>query len=175
MALITDALSSYGCRLYHADATTPLIVGTDYTLVAAVFSIRGPSHAQSSVETTDLNSVNRFRTFKPGMADGGEVTFDIRYIPSDNTHDSTAQGAAAGGGILDNFGGTTSLPAVNRFYRLEFSDDTVGLAAGGTLTRSAFIFEGHYTRFEPSMDIDSAINASCSIKISGKPTFAQGV
>lgn len=174
MALITDGLSSYGAKLYHGqtDATAGQANNTNMTLVGGVFSVRGPSFAQSSVETTDLNSANRFRTFKPGMADGGEVTFDIRYNPNNDTHDATVQDASVGGGILDNFGGTTSLPAVNRVFCVEFPDTTADV--GPTTSRSKFVFEGHYTRFEPSIDIDSAINASCSIKISGKPTFTQG-
>jgi len=131
--------------------TTLSVAGTN---VAEVFNVSGPSFSQTAVDTTHHTSTSRFRTFVPGFSDGGEVSFDIRYIPTDATHDETANT-----GLVGLFGATSTTTFV-----LTFPDN-------GATSNSNFSFDGIVTDLTPTADLDTSLDASVTIKVSGKPTF----
>ena len=116
MATTTTGMSTVDTKLY-VEGTTP----ATGTKIAFVFNVTGPSFSQTAVDTTDHTSTDRFRTYVPGMSDGGEITFDIRYVPSIATHDTTATT-----GLVGLFGASTTSTFV-----LEFPDN-------GTVTNSYF-------------------------------------
>lgn len=55
-----------------------------YTEISQVLSIEGASNEVGSVETTHLKSTRK--TYRPGLPDGGEVSFEIEYDPADAEH-----------------------------------------------------------------------------------------
>lgn len=150
MATTVVGMSTVGAKLY-INGTTPA-TGTQ---IAEAFNITGPSLSQTAVDTTHHTSSDRFRTYAPAMADGGEITFDVRYVPSAPTHDTTATT-----GLVGLFGATGTSTFV-----LEFPDN-------GPITNSYFACVGILTQFTPRADLDSSLDASGTIKLSGKPTFA---
>ena len=152
MALVTDGMTTVGAKLYVGNAT----IGSA-TAIAEVFNISGPSLNQTAVDTTHHTSTSRWRTYKPGFSDGGEVSFDIRYIPSAPTHDGTAST-----GLFGLFGAT----AVSDWH-VEWDDE-------GVANNSSVHFEGILTGLTPSADLDTSLDASGIIKVSGVPTLTEG-
>ena len=152
MAIYATGMSTVGAEL-RINGTTP----ANGTRIAEVFSISGPSYSQTAVDTTHHNSTSRFRTYVPGMSDAGEVNFDVRFIPSDNTHDETS-----GTGLVGLFGASE----VSTFV-LVFPDNGA--------TKSFMAFSGIMTSFTPSADLDSSLDASATIKISGAITYTEAV
>ncbi|OJW11214.1 MAG: hypothetical protein BGO49_11145 [Planctomycetales bacterium 71-10] len=57
---------------------------TTYTEISLVLNIDGPSREVGSVETTHLRSPRK--TYRPGLPDGGEMSFEIEYDPADAEH-----------------------------------------------------------------------------------------
>lgn len=55
-----------------------------YTKLAQIESFDGPSNTVGSVETTNLDSTRR--TYRPGLPDGGEISFDLQFDPADTSH-----------------------------------------------------------------------------------------
>ena len=61
------------------DFTTPLT----YVLIGNVLNITGPESDIGSIETTVLASTRK--TYRPGLPDPGELSFDIDFDPTDTT------------------------------------------------------------------------------------------
>jgi len=150
--LQTVGMSTVGCKLYVGNATK-----ASATAIAEVFNISGPSLSQTAVDTTHHNSTSRFRTYVPGFSDAGEVTADIRYIPTTATHDNT---------VLTGLFGLIGATDVSNWH-VEWNDH-------GTASTSSVHFAGILTSFTPSADLDSSLDASLTIKASGVPTLTQG-
>lgn len=55
-----------------------------YSVISQVLSIEGASNEVGSIETTHLQSARK--TYRPGLPDGGEVSFEVEYDPSDPDH-----------------------------------------------------------------------------------------
>ena len=120
-----------------------------FTTVAESMTIKGLSLTRATVDVTSHDSTGGFREYIGGLADGGEVSFDINYIPSNSTHNNTT-------GALSKLVNNTRTN-----FKLVFPDS-------GTTTWS---FGGFVSKFEPEEAIDRQIKASITIKVSGKPTL----
>jgi hypothetical protein len=90
-----------------------------------------------------------------GIVTGGEVSFDINFIPKNGTHDD-ATGLLSTLGSLDPYG-----------YQLTFND-------AGTGTASKWEFEAFLTGFEHDEPVDGILKASVTLQINGEPTFTKG-
>lgn len=145
MATYTTGMSTVGALLEYKSTPED---------VAEVFSISGPSYTQTAVDTTHHNSTDRFRTYVPGMSDGGEVTFDIRYIPTITSHDATS-------GLVSLVGATAT-----EDFQVTFPDNGVSL-------NTVLSFKAIVTSFTPSADLDSSLDASVTLKISGVITYTE--
>ena len=145
MAITTTGMSTVGVLLEY--------LGTPEAIVE-VFSISGPSYSQTAVDTTHHTSASRFRTYVPGMSDGGELNFDIRYIPTKTSHDATL-------GLVSLLGATDTTD-----FRLTFPDN-------GPSTNTRMDFKGIVTSFTPSADLDSSLDASVTVKITGVITYTE--
>ena len=121
-----------------------------YVTVGQVRDVTGPGLQQAAVEVTARDS-SKWREFRGGLRDGGEVTFDMLYDPALATH---AAGSAPG---LVNLLTTGTL----RSFRLTFSDGV------RTATFSALV-----TAFTPKSPLGDAMTADCTLKVSGAVTFA---
>src|SRR5690606_20424656 len=135
-----------GATIAFGDGSSP----ESYTEVAEVVSISGPSYSRESVDFTHLKSPDDYMEFKPGMKDGGEVTFEGRWLPGNSTHDdSTGVLSLFEAGSIDN-------------WKLTFPD-------GSDITFAAFV-----TGISPTVGgVDDPVNMSVTLKVTGKPTLTQ--
>ncbi len=123
------------------------IAGETFTAVAEVKGVRGPSLQAATSEVTSFDS-NKIREFISTLKDGGTVSFAINYIPnaSSNGHQYL---------VADMLAGTV------RNFELQF-DDT---------KRTTMSFAAVVTGFEVSAELEQAVQANVSLKISGWPTW----
>jgi predicted secreted protein len=121
----------------------------NYTTIAEVLSITGPSIALQTIDVTNHDSTNKAREFIAGLIDAGSVTFDINYQPAAATHGNTT-------GLL-----FLLTSRVKRNFKVVFPD-------GGSTT---WILPGFVTKFAPSEPVDAQLKASIEIKFTGMPTL----
>lgn len=124
---------------------------TTYVAIAQVRDISGPSMTQDAVETT-ARDTSKWRTFTPGLRDGGEVTFDLIYDPDLATHSATN---TTSGLVYFLLNGSA------KNFRLVMSQ------SGGDY----FEFSGIVTAFTPETPLEDVMTASCTIKVTGAVTF----
>ncbi len=141
------AISAHGTLLKSGDGVTPT---ETFTTIAEVTNISGPALSTDAIDTTSHDSPNNHREFIGGLKDGGEVTFDINYIPTNPTHDAST-------GLLADYVARTL-----RNFQLVFSDS-------GNTTWS---FTAIVTGFEPGEPVDAQLTASVTLRITGAPTLA---
>lgn len=120
------------------------------TTIAEVTAISPPGMSRDEIEYTHHQSPNAWREFGKGLKDGGEVSFDINYIPTNTTHNAAT-------GLLGDFGTNTL--------------DTWSLVFPDTLA-TTWSFPGFVTSFEPDAPIDDKLSASVTIRVAGQPTLA---
>jgi len=147
------ALKAKGTLLQRGDGGGPETFAT----VAEVTNISGPGLTQEMIDVTSHESAD-WRDYIPGIADGGELTLDINYIPDLAGHDATA-------GLLKDFedqiSGTLSTP---RNYKIVFTDTS----------NTEWIFAAWISNFEPSANASGTekLGATVTLKITGQPTLA---
>lgn len=142
--MATGALSAFGTLLKLGDGAT----NEAFTTIAEVRDISGPSLAMDAVEVTSHSSTSAYREFIGGLLDGGEVTFDVNFLPANATHSYSA-------GLIKDLHGRTK-----RNFQIIWP---------GTTTWS---FAAFVTKFEPSAAVDGALSASVTLKITGVPSMA---
>ena len=145
------AVKALGTLLKRGDGGGPEIFAT----VAEVLNISGPS---LSLETIDVTSHGGWREFITGLANGGEITLELNYIPDNASHDATA-------GLLKDFEDQISgVLATPRNYELVFPD-----TSNTTWTFAAWI-----TAFETTASASGTekLGASVTLTITGQPTLA---
>ena len=143
---MSDGNVGLGATIGYGDGGSP----ESFTTVAEVKSFSGPGFSRESVDFTHMESANDYMEYKPGMKDGGEVTFEGNYIPDAATHDATT-------GLLSIFeAGTVGN------WQLTFPDG------------SDFTFAGFITALEPSIGgVNDPVSMSVTIKVTGKPTLTE--
>lgn len=125
--------------------TTPSV----FVDVAQVRDISGPSMTQDAVEVT-ARDTSKWRTFTPGLRDGGEVTFDLIYDPDLASHSATNTTT----GLVSFL-----LTGTAKTFRLVMSDSNY------------FSFSGIVTAFTPESPLEDAMTASCTIKVTGAVSY----
>lgn len=115
------------------------------TTIAEVRNISGPSMKAETIDVTNMDS-GGWREFITSLKDGGEVTFDVNFLPAAATHLA----------VLQDF-----VDSVISTWSLVWTDS-------GTSTWS---FEGLVTAFQANAQIDDALTASVTVKMSGAPTI----
>jgi len=138
-------ISAFGTLLQIGDGGSP----ESFTTIAEVSSISGPSLSLDAVEITHHSSTDGWREFVGGLLDGGEVSFDINFLPTDATHNAST-------GLLADMMNRT-----RRNFKLVFPDS-------GSTTWS---FTALVTAFEPAEPTDDKLAASVTLKLTGKPTL----
>lgn len=141
---MANAIIGMGTLLKRGDGASPEV----FTMIAEVVNITGPSFSRATVDVTNMDSANNYRDFMPGLLDGGEISFELNFIPSDTTQKS----------IYNT--DMSSSTAVN--YQIVFPDS-------GTTTWS---FAGLVTSFDITNPMDEKVTANMTIKIVGQTTFA---
>jgi predicted secreted protein len=144
---MSNAISSFGTLLKIGDGGGG---GEVFTTIAEVLDINGPGIKNSVKEVTHQTSTGGFRERIATLSDAGEVTFDINFIPTENTQD-------AGAGLLKD--------AINRTlrnFKIVFPDTAV----------TTWAFSAFVTDFEPHEPVDGSLGASVTLTLTGKPTYA---
>lgn len=119
--------------------------GTSFVTIAEATNISGPELDRDTIDVTSHDSPNRFREWVGGLVDGGEVTFEVNWDPTEHA---------------------VSLPTdfedpLPRQYRI-----LLPTPPGGNWTFSGFI-----TGMGHEYPHDDKMSAEFTFKISGKPTF----
>lgn len=141
----TQARIGYGTLFASGNGAVPEV----FTTLGEVTAITPPGWSRDTVDASHEQSPGAHREFIAGLADAGEVSMDINYVP----------GGAAAAALEAEKALTGSSAAINR--RITFPDG------------SYMIFVGILTGFEPDAPIDDKMSASVTLKVSGVPTFVQ--
>lgn len=116
-----------------------------FTTIAEITNISGPQNTLELIDATHMESPDAFREYIPSLLDGGEISFDLNYLPAD----------ANQLGLRDDL-----LARTRRNFHIVWTD------TGGTTD----LFSGYVTDFTPSAQIDDKLSASCTIKVTGPIT-----
>lgn len=141
--------AAFGTLLQIGDSTVQATA--NYTTIAQVQDISGPSLALNTDDVTAHDSTGGWMEFVATVKDGGEVTFDIVYDPAGTTHKN------ASGGLLYELDQKTA-----KAYKVVFTDTA----------STAWTFNAFVTAFEPGEPVDGKLSASVTLKITGQPTLA---
>lgn len=139
------AVSAFGTLLKIGDGASPEV----FTTVAELRTISGPTLTAETIDVTTHNTPTPFRRYISGLLDGGEVTFDINFIPTDTTHGYST-------GLLKDMTDRT-----RRNFQIVFPDT-------GTTT---WLLPTVITGFEMSSDPADVLMASVTLKVAGPPTL----
>lgn len=141
---MTQVKSSFGTFFQVGDGAVP----ENFTTVAEVGDISGPSISRDTEEVTNHSSPNGYEEFITTIKRSGEVTFPINFIPTDPTHDQTTGILAwIDDGLLRNF-------------RILIST-----------TGKRWQFAALATNFEAASPVVGKNSGDVTLKISGKPTL----
>jgi predicted secreted protein len=120
------------------------------TTIAQVANISGPGLSLDTEDVTSHDSTGAWEEHVATILRSGEVSLELVYDPNAATHKNSS------GGLLYDMTSRTA----TTFSIVFPSTATV------TWSFSAFV-----TSFEPSMDVDGALTASVTLKITGQPTL----
>lgn len=117
-----------------------------YTVLAEVTSITPPGMTRETIDVTHLTSDDQFKEFIGSLAEAGEATLSLNYIPSASDALMTAFTTDHGAGS----------------FQITFPK--------GDFTMT---FNGVVTGYEPGeIVVDGKLTASMTVKASGKPVIA---
>jgi hypothetical protein len=123
------------------------ISGT-YTTIAEVKDITGPDTTVDVVDVTNQDSPDNFEEIIPTLKRGGTTSFDINFVPSDATHDSTT-------GLLS--------------YLNSRSEEDWQIILPGT--GLSVQFSGYVVKWGPKFPVANVATASMDIRVSGPVTI----
>ena len=132
---MSDATSAFGT-----------ILKKGATAIAEITGISGPGISRETITTTHMESTNGWQTYIGGLKDGGEVSVDVNFLPTNAT-----QMAA----IADLKDGSVDT------YTIVWSD--------GSSTE--WSFSALVTGIEVNADMSDKLSGSITFKVSGEPTF----
>jgi len=133
----SQALEAQGTVLKIGNGASPEV----FTAISEIKNFTGPGGAAAVIDVTDLSSLAKEK--RMGLADEGQLSFVLHYIPSDTQH--AALRAAKAGRVETNF-------------QIEFTD-----AAPSTV----WSFSGFVTNFSVSGSVDGVIEGNVTIEITG--------
>jgi predicted secreted protein len=119
-----------------------------FTTIANVTSVSGPERTRETIDVTSHDSPDGWMEFLGGLKDGGEVSLEINYDPTEATHD-----------LDDDFD-----DAEPRNYQI--------VILPGTADEYTWSLAGILTNLGDEFPYDDKMARSMTIKVSGKPTLA---
>lgn len=142
---MTNALAGYGVLLKIGDGGGSEV----FTTIAEVRDIEGPELELEAKEVTSHDSAG-WREYIGTLLSGGEVSFDLNFIPTNATQSYSA-------GLIRDMVNRTK-----RNFRIVFPD-------GGSTT---WTFAALVTNFKPSAAVEDELMAEVTLQVSGQPTLA---
>lgn len=143
------AVPSKGTQVFYGDTSSP----PNYTVIARQASITGLGLSVKTEDVTAQDSGTPWRQYVPTLLDGGDISFDMFFLPSD-----TGQKA-----VLKLFTdrGLNSTPGLPIPFKVVFSDAAL----------TVWLFNGFVTGFKMTATVDGVLKAAVVIKCTGEPTF----
>lgn len=134
-----DDSIGHGTKIYRTADGTP---GGSRTSVGRVRDVTPPNLARDAVESTDMESEDRWEEFIGGIKRSGELSFEITFDP-----------------------GSTETTA----FMSDLNTDTAGYYVIVFPDSSEWGFYALLTGFEPSTPVADKMVATVTFKLSGKP------
>jgi predicted secreted protein len=135
--------AAIGTHLQKGDGASPEV----FTTVATVGNITGPGLKGDAIDVTNHDNTAMYKQFIVGLKEGGDVKFVLYFDPTEVTHT----------GLISTFESRT---VTNWKLTLPVSPS------------QGWTFEGVITAFDNKYDVNGALMADVTIKVSGKPSFA---
>ena len=85
----SNALESQGMVIQRGDGASPEV----FTAIPEVTEISGPTGSANEIDVTDLSS--SAKEFRMGLADEGEITLNMAFIPANAVHAALRTARAA--------------------------------------------------------------------------------
>lgn len=120
-----------------------------YVSIAEILSLEGPMLERDVIEVTNQLSAQGFKEYINGLKDGGDINFELSYVPGSQTHNATT-------GLLAMW----SSGSVAQF-KIQFAPNQA----------VEWLFSGIVTRFSISANPSEQIKASCTVKVTGNITL----
>lgn len=143
--MASPAVSAFGTVVKIGDGASP----ENFTTIAELRNVSGPSLELETIDVTTHNTADPWRQFIGGLLNGGEVSLELNFIPTEATHDPTT-------GLIADM-----VNRVQRNFQIVFPDVPV----------TTWGFTALVTAFEMSSDPADVLQASVTLKLSGKPAF----
>jgi len=128
---------------FAAFGTALLMDGTE---IAAVTNIGGPGLSLDTIDVTSHDQTSAWEEMAVTILRQGEMTLDLVFDPAETTHAD----------LLANLVGRGY-----ESFELQFPDSAY----------TEWTFNAYVIGFEPSMAVDGALTASCTLKITGVPVL----
>jgi predicted secreted protein len=136
---------AFGTLFQRGNGATPTEV---FTTIANVTSIEGPGRTRETIDVTAHDSPDGWMEFVGGLKDGGEVSVDINYDPTETTHD-----------LDDDFEDRDP-----RNYQI--------VILPGTADEVTWSLAGILTELSDEFPYDDKMSRSLTLKVTGKPTLS---
>lgn len=120
-----------------------------FTSLAEVTKLTPTNMSRDDIDVTHTLSANGYREFIAGWRDGGEVSIEANWLPTNATQSYAA-------GIHNSFNTDTL-----HNFKIVLPSTLI------TIT-----FAGFVTAFEPDLDLENQGKLSVTVKVTGKPTVA---
>jgi hypothetical protein len=141
--MTTKATSTRGIKLQRGDGA-----GSEtFTTIAEVTNIKGPSEKAPQLDATSFDSTAM--EYIAGLVDAGDLTFDVNFVASDVQQQGLRTDMRAG---------------TKRNFKLILADH---ITTPTTVTFAAIITSAP----ELAGSVNQVLKGSCSVKISGLPTW----
>lgn len=135
---------AFGTQFLRGSGGSP---SETFAAIANVLSISAPNRTRETIDVTDHSSDDGFQEYIGGLKDGGEVSLELNYDPSEASHDLD-------GDFND---------AAPRSYRI--------IILPGTEDEHTWDFKGILTELSEEFPYDDKMTRSVTIKVSGKPVL----
>lgn len=118
----------------------------DSNAVGKLTSINGVELSADTIDSTTLDNTTGYRTYEPGLVDGGEVSAE-GYLNETGSSEST---------LIELVGGEAEA------CEIEFPKG------------AKWSFDAIVTGFSTGADLEGLVTFSITLKVTGKPTFTAG-
>jgi hypothetical protein len=142
------AVSAFGTLVNIGDGVAS--PNESFNTIAELRKIGGPKLALETIDVTVHNTPDPWRRFIGGLLNGGEVTMELDFIPTEGTHSYST-------GLVHDM-----VNRVQRHFQLVFPD----------IGHTTWEFTALVTSFDVQADPGNVLIAMVGLKISEKPTLA---
>lgn len=133
----SQALEAQGMELRIGNGASPEV----FTAISEISTFSGPGGAATVIDVTDLSSLAKEK--RMGLADEGQLSFTINYIPNDTQHSLLR---------------TQRANRQETNFKLIFTDDSPST----TWSFAAFV-----TGFSVTAAVDGVVQANVTLEITG--------